>query len=78
MLITDRRRASTRAQAELRARLPLAQRARLAELEHAGWRLRCIRENPTLVVIASPKNRLAVLTAEGRLAEPMGVTVRRR
>jgi hypothetical protein len=78
MLVTDRRRFSAGAQAEARRRLPLAQRARLVELEHAGWRLCCIRNDPPQVVVASPKNRLAVLTTEGRLAEPMGVRVRHR
>lgn len=79
MLTTDRRSVSSaRAEEERRARLPLTQRARLAELEHQGWQLRCIRSAPPLVVVASPKNRLAVLTAEGRLAEPMGVTLRQR
>lgn len=78
MLTSDRRRFSTREQALQRAQLPLTQRARLAELEHEGWRLHCIRGQPPQVVIVSPKHRLALLTAEGRLAEPMGVTVRHR
>lgn len=78
MLVTDRRRSTAHEQKEARAQLPLTQRARLAELEHAGWRLCCIRSNPPQVVVASPKNRLALLTAEGRLAEPMGVTLRHR
>jgi hypothetical protein len=78
MLVGDRRRYSARADEEARARLPLTQRARLAELEHAGWQLCCIRHDPPKVIVRSPKNRLCVLTAEGRLAEPMGVQVRYR
>jgi hypothetical protein len=78
MLVTDRRRYSATAHNQARSRLPLTQRARLAELEHAGWQLCCIRSDPPQVIVASPKNRLAVLTVEGRLAEPMGVTLRRR
>lgn len=78
MLVTDRRRYFAHAQDEARARLPLTQRARLSELESAGWRLCCIRSDPPQVIVASPKNRLCVLTIEGRLAEPMGVRVRHR
>lgn len=78
MLTTDRRRFNRDEQARLRAELPLTQRARLAELEQDGWTLKCIRTAPPQVVVLSPKGRAAVLTPEGRLADPMGVTLRNR
>lgn len=78
MLTADRRRFNGEEQARLRAALPLTQRARLAELEHAGWSLGCIRTAPSQVIVLSPKGRAAVLTPEGRLADPMGVTLRHR
>lgn len=78
VLTADRRRFNGDGQARLRAALPLTQRARLAELEHAGWSLGCIRTVPPQVIVVSPKGRAAVLTAEGRLADPMGVTLRHR
>lgn len=78
MLTADRRRFNRDEQARLRAALPLVQRARLAELELAGWTLGCIRTTPPQVVVLSPKGRPAVLTPEGRLADPMGVTLRHR
>jgi hypothetical protein len=78
VLTTDRRRLTRDGQAPIRAALPLTQRARLAELEHEGWTLKCIRTAPPQVVVQSPKGRAAVLTAEGRLADPMGVTLRHR
>jgi hypothetical protein len=78
VLTSDRRRSTRDEQARLRAALPLTQRARLAELEHDGWTLKCIRATPPQVVVLSPKGRTAVLTPEGRLADPMGVTLRHR
>lgn len=78
MLTTDRRRFTRDEQARLRAELPITQRARLAELEHEGWTLKCIRTTPPQVVVLSPKGRIALLTREGRLADPMGVTLRNR
>lgn len=78
MLTTDRRRFTLDEQARLRGELPLTQRARLAELEQSGWTLRCIRTAPPQVVVVSPKGRAAVLTAEGQLADPMGVQLRSR
>ena len=78
MLTTDRRRRGDAALDARRAALPLIQRARLAELENEGWTLRCIRGEPPQVVVALPRRRLALLTAEGRLADAMGVTLRYR
>lgn len=78
MLTADRRRANREEQARLRAALPITQRARLAELEHEGWTLKCIRTAPPQVVLLSPKGRTALLTPEGRIADPMGVTLRNR
>lgn len=78
MLTIDRRRFTRDEQARLRAALPLTQRARLAELEQAGWTLNCIRATPPQVIVMSPKGRTAVLTAAGQLADPMGVTLRNR
>ncbi|GHA68457.1 hypothetical protein [Cognatilysobacter bugurensis] len=78
MLITDRRRSTREEQARSRAGLPLTQRARLAELEQQGWALSCIRAAPPQVIVLSPKGRAALLTREGRLADPMGVTLRHR
>lgn len=78
MRTIDRRRCAPDVTEQLRARLPLLQRARLAELEHAGWTLQCIRQEPPQVVIVSPKKRAALLTPTGQLAEPMGVTLRPR
>lgn len=72
----ERRQADEDAQARRRRVLPLLQRARLAELEHEGWMLACIREAPSRVVVRSPKGRALVLTVEGHLADPMGVTLR--
>lgn len=78
MLTTDRRRWSEDSLHARRQALPLLQRARLAELEGEGWTLRCIRGEPAQVVVASPRKRLAILTAEGRLADAMGVALRYR
>lgn len=62
----------------MRTGLPLVQRARLAELEQLGWSLSCIRASPPQVIVLSPKGRPSVLTPDGRLADPMGVTLRYR
>lgn len=78
MLTIDRRRWAIGELQRLRMQLPVLQRARLAELEHDGWQLRCIRQQPRQVILASRRNRLAVLTEDGRLADAMGVTLRYR
>lgn len=78
MLTGDRRCFARDEQARLRAELPLTQRARLAELELGGWTLKCIRASPVQGVVLSPKGCASVLTREGRLANPIGVTLRNR
>lgn len=78
MLTADSRRFDGDAQPRLRAALSTTQRARLAEPEHAGWSLGCIRATPPQVIVLPPKGRAAVPTPEAASPIRWGVTLRHR
>ena len=66
MLIYDRRRCRPQAPQEMRRRLTLPQRARLAELEAAGWELLFVRGEPAVAFVSHAQQGYARLPREGR------------
>lgn len=66
MLIYDRRRCRPQAMQEMRRRLTLPQRARLVELEGAGWRLLFVRGEPAVAFVSHEQQGYAMLPREGR------------
>lgn len=76
MLIYDRRRCRPPADHEMRGRLTIAQRARLGELEHEGWRLLFIRGEPAVAFVAHEERGYGMLPREGRLLAVRSLPVR--
>jgi hypothetical protein len=76
MLIYDRRRCRPIPDAELRRRLTLAQRAKLAWLETTGWQLLFLRGEPATVFLQHEDRRLASINRDGRIIGVRSLTLR--
>jgi hypothetical protein len=76
MLIYDRRRCRPLPDAELRRRLTLAQRAKLAWLETTGWHLLFLRGEPATVFLQHEDKRLASISRDGRIIGVRSLTLR--
>jgi hypothetical protein len=76
MLIYDRRRCRPLPDAELRRRLTLAQRAKLAWLESTGWRLLFLRGDPANVFLQHEDQRFASIARDGRVIGVRRLTLR--
>ena len=76
MLIYDRRRCRPIPDAELRRRLTLAQRAKLAWLENTGWRLLFLRGEPASAFVQHAHEGYATITRDGRVVAMRSLTLR--
>ena len=76
MLIYDRRRCRPPADYEMRRRLTIAQRARLGELEHEGWRLLFVRGEHAVAFVAHDERGYGMLPREGRLLSVRSLPLR--
>lgn len=76
MLIYDRRRCRPLDAQQLRGRLSLAQRAKLAWLEQKGWRLLFVRGEANAAFIAHPSDGQAMLVRDGRMIAVRSLTTR--
>ncbi|WP_133478913.1 hypothetical protein [Cognatilysobacter segetis] len=76
MLIYDRRRCRPLPDAELRRRLTLTQRAKLAWLESTGWRLLFLRGEPASAFVQHDDTGYAAITREGRVLSLRNLTQR--
>lgn len=76
MLIYDRRRCRPLPGGELRRRLTLAQRAKLAWLESTGWRLLFLRGEPANVFLQHEDKRFATIVRDGRVLSVRSLTLR--
>ena len=75
-LIYDRRRCRPLPDAELRRRLTLAQRAKLAWLETTGWNLLFLRGEPAHVFLQHADKGFATISRDGRLITVRSLTLR--
>ena len=76
MLIYDRRRCRPIPGAELRRRLTLSQRAKLAWLETTGWRLLFLRGDPANVFLQHDDKGFASIARDGRVIGVRSLTLR--
>ncbi len=76
MFIYDRRRCRPMDPAQMRARLSLVQRAKLGELESAGWKLRFVRGTAAAAFISHPDQGHALLSYTGRVVRVRELPVR--
>ena len=76
MLIYDRRRCRPIPDAELRRRLTLPQRAKLAWLETTGWRLLFLRGEPAQVFVQHEAKGFASIARDGRIIGVRSLTLR--
>jgi hypothetical protein len=76
MLIYDRRRCRPLPESELRRRLTLAQRAKLAWLESTGWRLLFLRGEPASVFLQHDDRGYSTITRDARVVAVRSLTQR--
>ena len=76
MLIYDRRRCRPLPGSELRRRLTLTQRAKLAWYETMGWRLLFVRGEPASVFLTHDDKGNAVIARDGRVLAVRSLAVR--
>ena len=76
MLIYDRRRCRPLPGAEVRRRLTLTQRAKLAWYETMGWRLLFVRGEPASVFLTHEEKGNAVIVRDGRVLAVRSLPVR--
>jgi hypothetical protein len=76
MLIYDRRRCRPMEPAELRSRLTLVQRAKLGELESAGWELQFVRGTAATAYVRHAEHGQAMLSYTGRLVRVRELAMR--
>ena len=76
MLIYDRRRCRPIPDAELRRRLTLVQRAKLAWLENTGWRLLFLRGEPASAFLLHAEKGYSTIARDGRVLTVRSMTLR--
>ncbi|HEY4582589.1 MAG TPA: hypothetical protein VIG88_06965 [Lysobacter sp.] len=76
MLIYDRRRCRPLPGVELRRRLTLMQRAKLAWYETMGWRLLFVRGEPASAFLAHEEKGLARIVRDGRVLSVRSLALR--
>lgn len=76
MLIYDRRRCRPLPASQMRTALSLAQRAKLGELEHQGWRLAFVRRETMMAFIEHDELGQATISRRGQVVRVRSVPPR--